>query len=253
MTRRPPVGVVVLSIALVACSHAEPAPVAAPSPSVAQTPPGPLPVMREERLKGPLTASSLQRGLEVWRRWAPTTQPSMTFDTRNPVGEELAMLVTDRRTDDVGTGWVQILLPIRPNEATGWVRASDVQLRPVQNRILVDLSERSLRHLQDGKLVDRFEVGVGQPQTPTATGTFYIWEHAPQASATGPYGIFALGLSGFSEVLTDWPGGGRMAIHGTAVASDRGQMVSHGCVRVFNPDMEKLMKLPLGTPVIIRQ
>ncbi len=253
MTRRPPIGVVLLSIALVACSHAEPAPLAAPSPAVAPTPTGPPPVMREERLKGPLTASSLQQALDVWRRWAPTTRPSMTFDTRNAVGEELAMLVTGRRTDDAGAAWVRILLPIRPNEATGWVQASDVQLRPVRDRVLVDLSERSLRHVHDGKLVDRFEVGIGQPQWPTATGTFYIWEHVPQASHTGPYGVFALGLSGFSEVLTDWPGGGRMAIHGTSVSSDRGQMVSHGCVRVFNPDMEKLTKLPLGTPVIIRQ
>jgi lipoprotein-anchoring transpeptidase ErfK/SrfK len=53
-------------------------------------------------------------------------------------------------------------------------------------------------------------------------------------------------------VLSDWPGGGRAAIHGTAVATDRGQKVSHGCIRVFNKDMKKLEKLPLGTPVLIQ-
>ena len=244
-----------ISVALAACSHAEPAPLAAaPSPSVAPQPPAPpAQVLGEERPTGVVAATSLQRDLDVWRRWGPSARPSMTFDTRNPVGEQLAMLVTGRRTDDAGVEWVRILLPIRPNEAIGWVQAADVALRPVQDRIVVDLSDRSLRHFHDKKLVHRFDVGIGRPQTPTATGTFYIWEHVPQASPTGPYGVFALGLSGFSEVLTDWPGGGRMAIHGTSVAGDKGQKVSHGCVRVFNPEMKELTKLPLGTPVVIRQ
>jgi lipoprotein-anchoring transpeptidase ErfK/SrfK len=253
MTRRLLIGVVALSVALAACSHAEPAPVAAPSTSVASKPPAAAPILREERPEGPLTATSLQRELDVWRRWAPSAQPSMAFDTRNPVGEELAMLVTGRRTDDSAVEWLRILLPIRPNEATGWVRAADVELRPVRDRIVVDLSERSLRHFHDTELEHRFEVGIGAPQWPTATGTFYIWAHVPQASPTGPYGVFALGLSGFSEVLTDWPDGGRMAIHGTSVAADKGQMVSHGCVRVFNPEMKDLTRVPLGTPVLIRR
>ena len=30
-------------------------------------------------------------------------------------------------------------------------------------------------------------------------------------------------------------------------------MVSHGCIRVYNPDMRKLRRVPLGTPVIIKQ
>jgi lipoprotein-anchoring transpeptidase ErfK/SrfK len=82
-------------------------------------------------------------------------------------------------------------------------------------------------------------------------GTFYVWAQVPQASPFGPYGVFALGLSGFSPVLKDWPGGGRMAIHGTSDPADQGQMVSHGCVRVYNPDMTLLKHVPMGTPVVI--
>ena len=252
MTRSLPIGVV-LSVVLAACSHAEPPPLVASSPAVSPASPAAASVLREERLKGPLTARPLQQDVEVWRQWAPSREPSMSFDASNPVGEQLAMLVTGRRTDDAGIGWVRVSLPIRPNGSTGWVQAADVELQTMQDRIVVDLSTRSLRHFHGKTLVDRFDVGIGQPQWPTATGTFYIWEHVPQASPTGPYGVFALGLSGFSEVLTDWPGGGRMAIHGTSVAADKGQMVSHGCVRVFNPDMNTLTKLPLGTPVIIQQ
>ena len=121
----------------------------------------------------------------------------------------------------------------------------------VRQRIVVDLSERTLRYYRDGKLADRFDVGIGRPETPTAQGTFYVWAQVPQASPTGPYAVFALGLSGFSQVIKDWPGGGRMAIHGTSNPGDRGHMVSHGCVRVFNDDMVGLKHVPMGTPVII--
>ena len=72
---------------------------------------------------------------------------------------------------------------------------------------------------------------------PTAAGRFFVWARVPTHDPTGPYGVFALGLSGFSDVITDWVGGGRIAIHGTADPSDRGLDVSHGCVRVYNPQM----------------
>ena len=131
------------------------------------------------------------------------------------------------------------------------MKLADVRVHRARQRILVDLSDRVLRYFRRGTLEARYSVGIGAPATPTAVGTFYVWAQVPQASATGPYGVFALGLSGFSPVLKDWPGGGRMAIHGTANAADRGQMVSHGCVRVYNDDMLELRRVPLGTPVVI--
>ena len=163
------------------------------------------------------------------------------------------MLVAGARRDAEGEAWLKVLLPIRPNENAGWVKSEDVRLIPQHERIVVDLSRRTLWHYRDGKLLDRFSVGIGRPETPTATGTFYVWARVPQASPSGPYGTFTLGISGFSEVLKTWPGGGRMAIHGTANPADPGKAVSHGCVRVYNPDMLKLRHVPLGTPVIIRR
>jgi hypothetical protein len=41
--------------------------------------------------------------------------------------------------------WLHVALPIRPNGATGCVRAADVQQLPVRTRITVDLSERRVR------------------------------------------------------------------------------------------------------------
>jgi lipoprotein-anchoring transpeptidase ErfK/SrfK len=44
-----------------------------------------------------------------------------------------------------------------------------------------------------------------------------------------------------------------MAIHGTSSLSDLGNAVSHGCVRVYNDDLKRLLDVPLGTPVRITQ
>ncbi|HJP64825.1 MAG TPA: L,D-transpeptidase, partial [Actinomycetota bacterium] len=115
-------------------------------------------------------------------------------------------------------------------------------------RLVVDLSSYTLRHFRDGKLLQQFQVGVGRPEFPTPTGTYFIWAQVPQGMPNGPYGVFALGTSAFSSVIDD----GRVGVHGTADPSDRGHRVSHGCIRVYNTDMVKLERVPLGTPLVIR-
>jgi lipoprotein-anchoring transpeptidase ErfK/SrfK len=116
----------------------------------------------------------------------------------------------------------------------------------------VDLSDHLLQRWESGRVTARFRVAVGAPSTPTTPGRFFVWAQVPYDDASGAYGVFALGLSGFSEVLTGWPGGGRMAIHGTIDPSHLGRDVSHGCVRVYNAQMLRLRDVPMGTPVLIR-
>ena len=68
----------------------------------------------------------------------------------------------------------------------------------------------------------------------------------------GPYGVLAIGLSAYSDTLTDWVGGGQVAIHGTNDPAKIGTDASHGCVRMKNEDILQLSALtPLGTPVTI--
>lgn len=189
------------------------------------------------------------RYLPMYRR-PGQRDPSFVFDTRNAVGRRSPFLV-DRAERRDGRLWLDLLLPIRPNGRRAWTTEDDVRLVPREDRIDVDLSRRVLQEFHDGKLVDRLSVGVGTTSTPTPTGTFYLYIRVPQSNPSGPYGILALGLSGFSPVISDWPGGGRAAIHGTPFESNKGEAVSHGCVRVWNPDMRKLRSLPLGTPVVI--
>ncbi|CCF15163.1 putative L,D-transpeptidase YkuD domain protein [Brevibacillus laterosporus GI-9] len=43
-------------------------------------------------------------------------------------------------------------------------------------------------------------------------------------------------------------------IHGTNNPASIGKYVSHGCIRMYNRDVETLAKLvPIGTPVYIRR
>jgi hypothetical protein len=177
-----------------------------------------------------------ERVIPVWKH-PKSAEATFELDTQNPSGSFSPMLIEGAKRR-AGEAWYRVLLPLRPNGSAAWVRESDVSLRRIDQRIEVDLSDRTLRYYVHDDLKKHFRVGVGTDATPTGTGTFYVWVKIRYASPYQPYGIAALGLSGFSPVLSEWPGGGRMAIHGTSSPSDLGNAVSHGCVRVFNDDLK---------------
>lgn len=178
-------------------------------------------------------------------------RPTHVIAARNPIDQRLVFTVIRRARTRTGK-WLKILLAERPNGSSAWVRQRAVDLVRLRHRVVVDLSAHRLSHYRNDRLLHTFRVGVGTARTPTPTGRFFVWARVQQPDPGGPYGVFALGLSGFSPVLTDWAGGGRAAVHGTSNPADRGRAVSHGCVRAFNPQMMRLRTVPMGTPVIIR-
>jgi hypothetical protein len=179
---------------------------------------------------------------------AADQHPVTHMDTHNPLGQEFRLPLTQIRTEPDGSGWLRVLLPDDRLGPSGWVRTDDVHVVTLRERLVVDLSSFRLRHYRDRKLLQTFRVGVGRPEFPTPTGTYFIWARVPQGMPNGPYGVFALGTSAFSSVIDD----GRVGVHGTADPTDRGQRVSHGCIRVYNTDMMMLEHVPLGTPLVIR-
>lgn len=181
----------------------------------------------------------------------PTPGPAFAVASRNPWHQPIRFLVVGASREGAGRRWLKVLLGIGPNGAAGWVALNEVALRTSHDRVVVSLSRRLLWHMRDGRVLQRFSVGVGAPNTPTTPGRFFVWAKL-SSDPHGPYGSYILGLSGFSEVLTEWPGGGRIAIHGTDDPGDAGHRVSHGCVRVYNPLMEQLRDVPMGTQVVIR-
>jgi lipoprotein-anchoring transpeptidase ErfK/SrfK len=150
--------------------------------------------------------------------------------------------------------WLHVALPIRPNGATGWVRAANVVRTRVRTRITVDLSERRVRLYRDGRLVLTAPAAIGSSATPTPLGRYYVNQRLIPSDPTGPYGPGAVGISAFSPVLTGWTQGGPIAIHGTNEPWSIGRAVSNGCIRIPNAALRKLFPLAVsGTPVLIRR
>jgi lipoprotein-anchoring transpeptidase ErfK/SrfK len=176
------------------------------------------------------------------------TEPSQSLDNPNENGAPLVFLVKERQGD-----WLNVYLPVRPNGSTGWVRAADVTV--VSNRFSIDIAlgeHRLVVHDGDKLMLDE-PIGVGTAQTPTPGGVYYIKELLQPPEPNGPYGPYAYGLSGFSNVIDEFRGGdGVIGIHGTNEPEAIGTDVSHGCIRMRNEAiLEMVPVLPLGTPVHI--
>ncbi|MEM9135120.1 MAG: L,D-transpeptidase [Actinomycetota bacterium] len=150
-------------------------------------------------------------------------------------------------------GWLEVLLPVRPNGSTGWIRVADVELYQNRFRIEIDISDHSLTLLERGQEVFTTEVAIGTGDTPTPVGSFFTTVLYDVPDPEGPYGPHAFALSGFSEVLTSFNGGdGLIGIHGTNDPSSLGTDVSHGCIRIPNELITRMAEtVPLGTPVDI--
>jgi lipoprotein-anchoring transpeptidase ErfK/SrfK len=120
----------------------------------------------------------------------------------------------------------------------------------VHTQLIVDREARTLTLYRRGREVYQAPVGVGKPSTPTPAGHFWITEgfvsHDPF------YGPYLLATSDYS-VLSDWPGGGIVGIHGTnepwLVPGDP----SHGCIRMHNPDISHISRIvTTGTPLLVQ-
>jgi lipoprotein-anchoring transpeptidase ErfK/SrfK len=177
------------------------------------------------------------------------TKVVTTLSARTDYRQPRTLLVTEQQP-----GWLKTLLPIRPNGSSGWVRDTDVTLSESPYKIKVDLSDHHLWMWKDGEQVLDTPVVIGRPSTPTPLGIFYITDPVDlRANPNTAYGAYAIGLSGFSEVLFEFNGGpGQIAIHGTPTPQDVGKDLSNGCVRMPNDMILEIAKVaPLGTPVEI--
>jgi lipoprotein-anchoring transpeptidase ErfK/SrfK len=171
---------------------------------------------------------------------------------KSGVGTDDLVMVLARTTDSQERVWLKVSLPIRPNGTTGWVQEDALSdLQPVESWIKISTKINKITVIKAGKKVFSASVGVGQPQWPTPKGQFYI--RAKLTNFGDPfYGPIAFVTSATSDVLTDWPGGGIVGIHGTSLPNLIPGKISHGCVRMKNKDILKLDKLvEVGTPITI--
>jgi L,D-transpeptidase-like protein len=223
----------------------------------ANLPPPPRPAFRP-----PPATPLAERSTSIW---APVRRPALaraapSFSSRTiaPVGMQTSegttnlVLVTARRRVD-GRSWVNVRLPVLPNNTTGWVpRATLGGYHFVDTHLVVDLDRLTASLYKDGRVVFRTPVGVGTSSAPTPAGEFYVRDKLTRYSSPF-YGPVAFGTSARSPTLTDWPEGGFVGIHGTNEPELLPGRVSHGCIRMPNAAILRLGPLlPIGTPLTIR-
>ena len=162
-------------------------------------------------------------------------------------------LVLRKYKDLSHRAWLEIRIPMRPNGRVGWVR--DLALSPlykVHTLLIVDRHSLRATLYKNGRRIWSAGVGIGKPGTPTPPGNFWIREKFQTHAPGSLYGPVAFGTSDYS-VLTDWPGGGVIGIHGTNEPGLIPGRPSHGCIRIKNSKVLQLWPLlPIGTPLWIR-
>jgi hypothetical protein len=171
--------------------------------------------------------------------WTPENYPNL-------------VTLLEQKTLKSGT-WVHVRFPKLPNNTTGWVKRGALgSYHALNTHVIVDRATTTLTLYKAGGVVFRTRVGVGQPRWPTPRGDFYITEKLT-GFHDAAYGPLAFGTSARSAVLTDWPGGGFVGIHGTNAPGLIPGHISHGCVRLRNAAILRLARmLPVGTPLTIQ-
>ena len=218
--------------------------------------------VRDPAAKGPLGNERLSDERTV-TRWAHVATPGPVRTAPRRSARSVARLRywTEHGRPEVylalesrvaaGKPWIRIRVPGRPNGRTGWVPARALgKLHVVRTQLVVDRRTAHATLYRRGKAIWRAPVGVGAPGTPTPAGRFWVRERL--RGNGGVYGPWALGTSAYSA-LSEWPKGGVIAIHGTNQPGLLPGRPSHGCVRVRNGDITRLVRLlPIGTPLRIR-
>jgi lipoprotein-anchoring transpeptidase ErfK/SrfK len=166
------------------------------------------------------------------------------------------LVISSKKVDQ--KEYYEILLPIQPNNTTGWIEASRVTLKMFDGQVRVDLSERRVSFLKKGRVQRSFKAVVGKRATPTPKGRFAVQDIIP----TNP-GLFVgsrvIPLVAHSDVLETFGENNEpplVALHGRgggSLSDPLGQALSNGCIRLNNSDIEWLAaRVQTGMPIIIR-
>lgn len=109
---------------------------------------------------------------------------------------------------------------------------------PENISLLVDTDARVLTVLRGTTVLKQFPVAVGTAEDPTPHGDWFIRQ---KTSWSGGFG------TRFMRLSIPW---GVYGLHGTNNPWSIGRRASHGCIRMYNRDVEQVFKLvSLGTPI----
>jgi lipoprotein-anchoring transpeptidase ErfK/SrfK len=128
---------------------------------------------------------------------------------------------------------------------------------------VLELGKRTISLWEGSKVLGKWPVAIGDPETPTPTGQYSIrnkvinpqyqstksGKNNPTIGANGPLGDRWMGFHSTSR--------DQFGIHGTppawAWAVHQGAAVTHGCVRMLGPHVRALFdQVDVGTPVLVK-
>lgn len=208
--------------------------------------------------------SNAWRARTVFETQRTTSQPGMgavngelTHLTMH-TGVQAWYLVLDARQVG-GACYLYVRLPDAPTTRAGWVDRDHMQLQRQTWQIEVDLSDRRVRALRNGRAVVTSQVVIGARATPTPTtapGQPFAMYDAKRGNPDDFTGSWQLATTALSAVDPDL---GRIGLHGRGGASllqALGTSASLGCVRMPNDIANMLVRSIglqglLGVPVVI--
>ncbi len=133
---------------------------------------------------------------------------------------------------------------------------SDLVTQPT--RLEISLSRRKVTLYRENTAIKSYPVAIGRAGWETPTGNFQVkqmlqnpkWinpltdEAIPGGDPENPLGRYWIGF---------WTNGKNwIGLHGTPTPGSVGRAASHGCVRMYNKDIEELFpQVSVGTPVTV--
>ncbi|HEX3029043.1 MAG TPA: L,D-transpeptidase family protein [Clostridia bacterium] len=111
---------------------------------------------------------------------------------------------------------------------------------PVTYSIFIDIEDKTLFLLEDGKCIKTYPIASGASGLPSPLG---LWKIVEKGDWGEGFGGRWMGLN------VPW---GTYGIHGTSAEDTIGSAASHGCIRMFNSDIKELYDMvQIGTSVHI--
>jgi len=207
--------------------------------------PGPTPIVETQIAVMPETLASI----DVFTTASQSGEIKATFQRFDEFNQPRVF----RIVGETGA-FFNVQVPMRPNESTGYIRKSDVEVTSTDQRILIDLSDRTVVVWDGDEIVMDTTGTVGQPNSPTPTGSFYV-RNVFEWYADSIYGPFVIPLSAYSETIDQINGGEAVvAIHGTQRPDLIGTAASLGCIRLDNDTLRALAAIvEPGAPVEVVQ
>lgn len=182
-------------------------------------------------------------------------RPLARLRPRTPFGGPRVLAVVATR----GRGrWLAVHSPVFGNGKLGWIRneRGALELSRTSISLRVDLSRKTIELRRGRRTARRIPIAIGKAGTATPAGRFQVTDKLPaRRFPAGSYGCCIVALSARQPDLPEgWPGGDRIAIHGTPFDQTIGEAASNGCLRASDRDMRALLRnAPVGAPVFIRR